>query len=303
MRSMVSAVAVTSCVRRFDVLATRAPDALGVGGGASGTQMPMSSSRSRSRVRTSRTGPSATRTPSASRTSIRSTRSTHGPRRCSTTTVVIGYAASAPSTLALTWAAWPGSSMAVGSSSSSTLGRNANAPARASRCVSPPDRAPVGVSSGMVSPTAATAERMAGGMSARGIPTFSRPNATSRPIDDATTPAPGSWRTRPTSPARDPGAWPSMTTDPDSSPASAVSSSPAIARSSVDLPDPDSGRREARARPAPATRDVAQDRFAPTVRAPRHPLEGDVAARDRLSRAPDVRQRGARGAPGRAGTR
>ena len=78
-------------------------------------------------------------------------------------------------------------------------------------------------------------------MASRGIRKFSSPNATSRATEEATTAAPGSWSTSPTDPvepAAPPGAAPSTSTVPVRSPASAVSSSPAIARSTVDFPEP-----------------------------------------------------------------
>ena len=213
----------------------------GSGGPAPGTQMPIARSRSRWVSRVACTGPSATTTPSAESTTSRSTCSTQGPSTCSTTTSVgaAGPPVSA-ATASRTSRAEDGSSIAVGSSSSTTAGSSASVPARASRWVWPPDNAEVGVSSARSPrPTEASASSTTAAMPARGIPTFSGPKATSRPTEAATTPAPGSWSTRPTAPGRSPGATPSTVTAPLSSPASTVSSSPARARSRVDLPEPD----------------------------------------------------------------
>ena len=222
--------------------ATRAGStASGSGGPAPGTQMPIASRRSRSLSRVERTGPSATTRPSSESTTSRSTRSTHGPSTCSTTTSVgEGCPAVSAATASRTSRAELGSSIAVGSSSSTTDGSSAKVPASARRWVCPPDSVPVGVSSARSPrPTEPSADATTPAMAPRGIRTFSGPNATSRPTEAATTPAPGSCSTSPTAPGRFPGATPSTVTVPVSSPASTVSSSPASARSRVDLPDPD----------------------------------------------------------------
>ena len=192
-------------------------------------------------------------------TTSRSTRSTHGPSTCSTTTSVgEGWPWSGPR--------GPGRPATCGrpspAVSAATASRTSCAePGRASpsarRGAPPTGRAPgfrrapaagsarptaltVGVSSGRSPrPTEPSAEATTPAMSPRGIRTFSGPNATSRPTEAATTPAPGSCSTSPTAPGRSPGATPSTVTVPVSSPASTVSSSPARARSRVDLPDPD----------------------------------------------------------------
>ena len=261
-RSTTKGAAVRDAVRPAGRGATRAGStSIGSGGPAPGTQMPIARSRSRSLDRVACTGPSATTRPSAESTTSRSTRSTHGPSTCSTTTSVGAgvderWAAAlsercepadghpspevSAATASRTSCAEAASSIAVGSSSSTTDGSRASVPARASRWVCPPDSADVGVSGGRSSrPTARSADATTPAMSPRGIRTFSGPNATSRSTDAATTPAPGSCSTSPTAPGRVPGATPSTVTAPVSSPASTVSSRPARARSSVDFPEPD----------------------------------------------------------------
>ena len=113
-----------------------------------------------------------------------------------------------------------------------------SAPASARRCDSPPLSVWGELSVVIASPTSASAASTAGPISARGTETFSRPKATSRPMVEATTPAPGSCSTNPTAPGTCWGGSPSTDTSPDSSPESAVSSRPAMPRNRVDLPDP-----------------------------------------------------------------
>src|SRR6476659_8062176 len=73
-------------------------------------------------------------------------------------------------------------------------------------------------------------------MAGRGMPRFSGPNATSRPTRPATEASAGSCTSRPT--AAPAGGAPSTSTEPVRSPDSVVVSTPARARSSVDLPEP-----------------------------------------------------------------
>ena len=160
--------------------------------------------------------------PSADSTTSRSTRSTHGPSTCSTTTSV--------------GEGWPwrsaGSAPTTGHPRRRSARRRRRAPpaprpGRASpsaRRAAPPTgrapgsrRAPAAGSARRTAPTSGcraaghrarpsrSAEATTPAMAARGIRTFSGPNATSRPTEAATTPAPGSCSTSPTAPGRSPG--------------------------------------------------------------------------------------------------
>ena len=164
----------------------------GTGSGCPGTQIPIAVSSAPRCARTVAGGPSATTEPSGPSTTMRSTRSTHGPSRCSTTTVVSPRARTTSPTTRRTDAALAGSSIAVGSSSSRTLGDMASAPASASRCCSPPERVSGLAPARCPSPTSSSAAATGATMASRGIPRFSSPNATSRAAVEATTPAPGS---------------------------------------------------------------------------------------------------------------
>ena len=221
-----------------NAVANASETSTGTGSGCSGTQIPIAASSAPRSARTTGGGPSATMSPSGPSTTTRSTRSSQGPNRCSTTTVVSPRARTTSPTTCRTEAALRGSSIAVGSSSSSTRGDIASAPASASRCCSPPDRVSGLEPARWLNPTSSSAAAIGADIASRGIPRFSSPNATSRSTDEATTAEPGSWSTRPTDPAAPPGATPSTSTVPVRSPASAVSRSPATARSTVDLPEP-----------------------------------------------------------------
>ena len=213
--------------------------ARGSGSGTPGTQMPCAASDSPCSARTGRGSPSATTEPDASSTTRRSTRSSHPSRRCSTTTSVRPRRATTSATTARTSAAVAASSIAVGSSSSSTDGSRTRAPARASRWDSPPLSVAGELSADMVRPDLAQRGRRRGTASHRGAARRSpgrrrRPDRCSRRRHRRRGPA---GRGRP-SPERPAAPTAHASTVPDSSPASAVSSRPATARSRVDLPDP-----------------------------------------------------------------
>ena len=98
-----------------------------------------------------------------------------------------------------------GSRLAVGSSSTSRPGSGARMSARARRCCSPPDRAPVGRASKPARPTSARAAGTAASIRSRAQPRFSRPKATSSATCGITSCVSGSWKTSPTSCPRTPG--------------------------------------------------------------------------------------------------
>ena len=232
--------------------------------------------------------------PSGPSTTTRSTRSSQGPNRCSTTTVVSPRARTTSPTTCRTEAALRGSSIAVGSSSSSTRGDIASAPASASRCCSPPDRVSGLEPARWLNPTSSSAAAIGADIASRGIPRFSSPNATSRSTDEATTAEPGSWSTRPTDPAAPPGATPSTSTVPVRSPASAVSRSPATARSTVDLPEPLGPTSSTRSPAAIRRVRSVEYRPGPAVGAPGQSLDLDrgagVGGQGRRCEAEGVRQ-------------
>ena len=255
--------------------------------------------------------PSATMRPWSSRTTSRSANSTHGPSRCSTTTVVSSARPRRPRRRPRgrrrrsPGRAWPSARRAAAGWARGRVrprGRAAAARRRTARAV--------GVSSGIVRRTAASAASTRAGMAARGIPVFSRPKATSRPIVADTTPAPGSCRTSPTAPARAPGSTPSSRTVPVRSPESATSSTPARPRSSVDLPEPLGPTRSTPLAGGDDQVDAAQDGFAATVGAPAEvadldpagvaPGDGGTVAGGQHRTRP-LRQRGSPGPPGRRG--
>ncbi len=164
--------------------------------------------------------------------------------RCSTTTSVVERSATRRPTASRTSSTPTGSRLAVGSSRSNSPGRIASAPASASRCRWPPDSRSVLWSRGSARPTSARAVRTRGQISSRGTARFSSPNATSSPTRSRIVWASGSCMTRPQLPGL--GRTPSTVSDPASSPSSLLPRTPASAWSNVDLPAPEAPRSSTR---------------------------------------------------------
>src|SRR5665647_1260968 len=105
----------------------------GRGAGTPGTQTPCATSNSVDASRVAPTGPSALTRPCGSSTTRRSTPCTTADSSCSTITNVAPEARTADVIASRTIAADDGSSIEVGSSSSTSLGVSARTPANASR--------------------------------------------------------------------------------------------------------------------------------------------------------------------------
>ena len=172
----------------------------------------------------------ATRSASASARPMRCSERTNGGCRAR---AQAARNASAPS----------GSSCEVGSSRRRSPGRSASAEARQTRCSSPPDSSNARRSTRCSASTAASAASTRAAISAGGVPTFSRPNATSfRPghhdlvlgiLKDRGDRAGQLGRPCP------PRVGPAIVTRPAKRPPWKWGTSPARARRSVDFPEPD----------------------------------------------------------------
>jgi hypothetical protein len=138
----------------------------------------------------------------------------------------------------------PGSRLAVGSSRTRIPGTAASTPASASRCCWPPDSRLPRLRPRPSSPTARSASGTRASILPRSQPRFSSPNATSSSTRSMTICESGSWNTIPTRSARAAGSHvrvsvPSTSRLPSKAPAISRGTSPAIARPSVLLPDPE----------------------------------------------------------------
>ena len=165
--------------------------------------------------------------------------------RCSATTTVTPRSRLMRVTSASSSSAATGSSWLVGSSSSSSRWPIASTEAIATRCCSPPDIRAVSRSARCEAPAAARASSSRVVISTGGQPRFSSPNATSWSARRMTSCDSGSWNTNPARRAIAPGrcsrvSSPPLTTRPDSRPPWKWGTRPSAARSSVDLPQPDS---------------------------------------------------------------
>ncbi len=137
-----------------------------------------------------------------------------------------------------------GSSCEVGSSRSRSSGSSASAEARQTRWSSPPESSAVLRPRRWRAPTESSARSTRGQICAGGVPRFSSPNATSFSTTVITTWSSGSWKTVATVPARSAGratrvSRPATTTRPAKVPPWKCGTSPARARTSVDLPEPE----------------------------------------------------------------
>ena len=166
------------------------------------------------------------------------------------------------STAARKSAAASGSSCEVGSSRSSSRGSSASAEARQTRCSSPPESSIVLRPQRWSASTDSSARSTRGQISRGATPRFSSPKATSFATMVITTWSSGSWKTVATVPASSAGrarrvSSPATTTRPAKRPPWKCGTSPASARSSVDLPDPD-GPRSATTSPGSSARDTSR---------------------------------------------
>ena len=137
-----------------------------------------------------------------------------------------------------------GSSWDVGSSSSSSRGRPASAAPSATRWSSPPDSSCVERSSRPATPSASAASSTPRATAASLQPRFSSGNASSARTVPITTCVSGSWNSEPATADSSAGpcsceSRPPATSRPTNSPPWKCGTSPAAARSSVDLPEPE----------------------------------------------------------------
>ena len=142
-----------------------------------GTSRPAALSACASRAKTSRGAPSRIAFPSCM-AMTRSPRSASS-MKCVTSTTVSPLSRWSRSTVSMTSRRPPGSSMAVGSSMSSTSGSMARAPAMATRCFCPPESMCGALAAYFCMPTARSAASTRSRISCGFTPRFSRPKATS----------------------------------------------------------------------------------------------------------------------------
>ena len=183
----------------------------------------------------------STRPPSTKTTRVAS--SSARATRCSERTTV----APSRSTAARSSAAASGSSCDIGSSRSRSRGSSASAEARQTRCSSPPESSTVFRPQRWSASSDSSARSTLGQISGGATPRFSSPKATSLATIVITTWSSGSWKTVATVPASSAGrarrvSSPATTTRPSKRPPWKCGTSPARARSNVDLPEPDGPR-------------------------------------------------------------
>ena len=132
----------------------------------------------------------------------------------------------------------------MGSSRISSRGSSASTEARHTRWSSPPESCATGRWASRAAPTDASAAATRPAISSGGVPTFSRPNATSDSTRVNTTWSSGSWKSVATVPASSEGrvsrvSRPAISTRPEKRPPWKCGTSPASARNNVDFPEPD----------------------------------------------------------------
>ncbi len=175
---------------------------------------------------------------------IRSAHGTTSSTRCSMTITPVPCSRASPRSVPSTSCAPTGSRSDSGSSSTSTRGRIASVAAMAVRCFWPPDSVSTVAVRSAVSWVTASAQLTLAAISCCGSARFSGPNATSDCTVMLISCRFGFWNTSPTCWAASCGAspdsaWPPKRTAPRSSPCTRAGISPASARASVDLPQPD----------------------------------------------------------------
>ena len=151
---------------------------------------------SAAQARNSRGSPSQTTRPRSS-AMARSAAGRQRSRRCSAITIVVPHSSLSRRKSQISSSPATGSSCEVGSSSSSSSGLWASAPASATRCSSPPDSVSVRRSSSCAMPSASAASSTARATAAAGSPRCSSASAISARTPLITTCDSGSWNSVP----------------------------------------------------------------------------------------------------------